>query len=129
MVDTKIKIVTNRNFGIVFGIFFLILSLWPIKNGSELNLVFLLFSIIFFFLGLANSNLLTPLNKLWFKFGLFLGKFVSPIVIGLIFFIVVTPTGLILKIFRKDVLRLKKNNEKSYWIEKNEPKSKMKNQF
>ncbi len=129
MVDTKIKIGTNRNFGIVFGIFFLIISLWPIKNGSELNLVFLLFSIIFFFLGLANSNLLTPLNKLWFKFGLFLGKFVSPIVMGLIFFIVVTPTGLILKIFRKDVLRLKKNNEKSYWIEKNEPKSKMKNQF
>ena len=78
---------------------------------------------------MAHSNLLTPLNKLWFKFGLFLGKFVSPIVMGLIFFIVVTPTGLILKIFRKDVLRLKKNNEKSYWIEKNEPKSKMKNQF
>ena len=129
MVDTKIKIGTNRNFGIVFGIFFLIISLWPIKNGSELNLVFLLFSIIFFFLGLTNSNLLTPLNKLWFKFGLFLGKFVSPFVMGLIFFLVVTPTGLILKIFRKDVLRLKKNNEKSYWIEKNEPKSKMKNQF
>ena len=129
MVDTKIKIGTNRNFGIVFGIFFLIISLWPIKNGSELNLFFLLFSIIFFFLGLANSNLLTPLNKLWFKFGLFLGKFVSPFVMGLIFFLVVTPTGLILKIFRKDVLRLKKNNEKSYWIEKNELKSKMKNQF
>ena len=129
MVDTKIKIGTNRNFGIVFGIFFLIISLWPIKNGSELNLILLFFSIIFFFLGLANSNLLTPLNKLWFKFGLFLGKFVSPIVMGLIFFIVVTPTGLILKIFRKDVLRLKKNNEKSYWIEKKGPKSKMKNQF
>ena len=90
MVDTKIKIGTNRNFGIVFGIF-LIISLWPIKNGSELNLFFLLFSIIFFFLGLANSNLLTPLNKLWFKFGLFLGKFVA--------LLVVTPTGLIFKNF------------------------------
>ena len=129
MNDTKIKIGTNRNFGIVFGIFFLILSIWPLKNGNELNLFLLLISGIFFLLGLINSKLLYPINKLWFKFGIFLGKIVSPIVMGIIFFFVVTPISLILKIFGKDVLKLKKNNNKSYWIEKNEPKSKMKNQF
>ena len=76
-----------------------------------------------------NSNILTPLNKLWFKFGLFLGNFISPIVMGFVFFFVVTPVGLIMRIFGKDLLNLKAKNVKSYWIEKTEPKSKMKNQF
>ena len=76
-----------------------------------------------------DSKLLTPLNILWFKFGLFLGKIVSPLVMGIIYFFVVTPTGLLMKIFRKDLLNLKYNNKNSYWIEKNELKSKMKNQF
>ena len=76
-----------------------------------------------------NSQILTPLNKLWFKFGIFLGKIISPFIMGVVFFFVVTPTGLLMKLFRKDLLNLGFNNKKTYWIEKNEPKSKMKNQF
>jgi len=129
MNDLKIRIGTNRNFGIVFSVFFLIIFLWPLKSGNELNLFLLLISAIFLLLGLTNSKLLSPLNIIWFKFGLFLGKIVSPIVMGIIFFFVVTPISLILKIFKKDVLNLKKNNNNSYWIEKTGPKSKMKNQF
>jgi len=129
MNNSKISIGTNRSFGVVFSIFFLIISLWPLKSGNELNLFLLLISAIFLLLGLTNSKLLSPLNIIWFKFGLFLGKIVSPVVMGIIFFFVVTPISLILKIFKKDVLNLKKNNNNSYWIEKTEPKSKMKNQF
>ena len=86
-------------------------------------------SLIFLILGLINSKILTPLNKIWFKFGILLGKIVSPIVMGLIFFLVVTPIAIFMKILKKDLLNLRYNNDKSYWIEKNEPKSKMKNQF
>ena len=129
MKNSKIKIGTNRSFGIVFFIFFLIISLFPLKNGNNVNLYLLSISAIFLILGLANSKLLSPLNLIWFKFGLFLGKIVSPVVMGIIFFFVITPISLILKIFRKDVLNLKKNNKNSYWIEKTGPKSKMKNQF
>ncbi len=125
----KPKIGSNKSFGIVFFIVFLILSLWPLKSGKELNLFLLFISFIFLILGLMNSKLLSPLNVVWFKFGLLLGKIISPIVMGIIFFVVVTPIALILKILRKDVLNLKNNNKKSYWIEKTGPKSKMKNQF
>ena len=76
-----------------------------------------------------NSKILNPLNKLWFKFGILLGKIVSPLVMGIIFFLVVTPIGILMKILKKDLLNLKFNNKETYWIEKNEPKSKMKNQF
>ena len=83
----------------------------------------------FLILGLTNSIILTPLNRLWFKFGIFLGKIVSPIILGTIFFLIVTPTGLLLRLFGKDVINLKYNNNNSYWIEKTGPKSNMKDQF
>ena len=120
---------TNKNFGIVFFIFFLILSIYPILNNKILNFWFLFISLIFLILGLLNSNLLSPLNRAWFKFGVYLGKFVSPIVMGAFFFLVVTPISLIMKILNKDILSLKKNKSETYWIKKNGPISKMKNQF
>ena len=127
---SEIKIGSNKNFGIVFFIFFLIISLWPKLNGNEINYFVLILSLIFLFLGLLNSKILYPLNKLWFKFGIVLGKIISPLIMGIIFFLVVTPIGLIMKLLGKDLLNLKYNyNNKSYWIEKNGPKSKMKNQF
>ena len=86
-------------------------------------------SLIFLILGLINSKLLTPLNILWFKFGILLGKIVSPLVMGIIFFVIVTPIALLMKLFKKDVLNLKFNKDNSYWIEKDKQKSKMKNQF
>ena len=125
----SIQMSSNRSFGIVFFIFFLIIALWPLLNNNEIRLWSLIISLIFLILGILNSKLLSPLNKLWMKFGLLLGRIVSPIIMGIIYFFVVTPTGLIMKIFRKDLLSLKRNDEKSYWIEKNDEKSNMKNQF
>ena len=88
----------------------------------------LIISLVFLILGLVNSSILKPFNLLWFKFGMLLGRIVSPIVMALVFFFVVTPTGLIMKLFQKDLLKLKKKNKKSYWIER-KSKSEMKNQF
>jgi len=125
----EIKISSNRSFGIVFFIIFLIIALYPLINNEDLRIWSLLISAIFLVLGLLNSKLLSPLNKLWFKFGLFLGKVFSPVIMGIIFFLVVTPIGFIMRIVGKDLLNLKFNKDKSYWIEKTGPKSKMKNQF
>ena len=124
-----IKISSNKNFGIVFFIVFLLIGIYPFLNGNDFRIWSLLISLVFLILGLINSKILTPLNKLWFKFGLFLGKIISPLVMGFIFFIVVTPTGIIMRLMRKDLLNLKYNQKKTYWIDKTGPKSKMKNQF
>ena len=124
-----IKISSNRSFGIVFFIVFLLIALYPLSHSGEIRVWSAIISLIFLVLGLLNSKILTPLNKLWFKFGIFLSKIISPLIMGIIFFLVVTPIGLIMRIFGKDVLNLKYNKNQSYWIEKKGPKSKMKNQF
>ena len=125
----NIKIGSNRSFGIVFFVVFLIIAIYPLINGDELRLWSLIISIVFLSLGLLNSKILNPLNKLWFKFGIFLGKIISPLVMGIIFFLIVTPIGLLMRLLNKDLLNLKFNNNNTYWIKKTEPKSKMKNQF
>ena len=129
MEDKKIKIGSNRSFGIVFSIVFLIISLYPLLNDDNIRFWSILLSLIFFILGLLNSKILSPLNKIWFKFGIILGGIVSPIIMGLVFFLVVTPISLILRLFKKDTLNLKKNDNMTYWINKLDKKSKMKNQF
>ena len=125
----KPKIGSNRSFGIVFFIVFLIVSLWPLLNSNEIRIWSLIVSIIFLTLGLINSKALTPLNKLWFKFGIFLGNIISPIVMGIIYFVVVTPIALLLKVINKDVLSLKKTKNSSYWKNKEKYISSMRNQF
>ena len=126
----KIKnTVSNKNFGLTFFIVFLIISFWPLIHNEQIRIWSLVIAFIFLILGMLNSKILTPLNTVWFKFGLFLGKIVSPIVMGIFFFLIVTPISIVMKIFGKDLLNLKYNNQKSYWVEKNDPKSKMKNQF
>ena len=120
---------TNKSFGIVFFIVFLLISIYPLVKSGEIRLWSLIVALIFLILGLLNSKILTPLNSVWFKFGLLLGKVVSPVIMGIIFFLVVTPTSFIMRILGKDLLNLKYNKNKSYWIEKEGPKSKMKNQF
>ena len=124
-----IKISSNRNFGIVFFVVFLLIALYPLTYSGEIRVWSLIISLIFLILGLLKSKILTPLNKFWFKFGIFLGKIISPVIMGVIFFLVVTPIGLIMRSLGKDVLNLKYNKNKSYWIEKTGLKSKMKNQF
>lgn len=125
----SIKLPSNRNFGIVFFLVFLIIGFWPLINTEEVRIWAIIISLIFLLLGLANSKLLNPLNQIWFKFGVLLSKIISPIVMGTIFFLVVTPIGLLMKIFKKDLLNLKLNNDKTYWIKKTDSNSNMKNQF
>ena len=129
MNNDNIEISSNRSFGITFFIVFLLITIYPLIKNEELRIWSLIIAIIFLILGLLNSKILTPLNKLWFKFGLFLSKIVSPMIMGVIFFLVVTPIAFIIRIIGKDLLNLKFNKNKTYWIEKTGPKSKMKNQF
>tara|TARA_B100001175_G_C19466008_1_gene619127 strand:+ start:59 stop:448 length:390 start_codon:yes stop_codon:yes gene_type:complete len=127
--SNNIKISSNRSFGILFFIVFLIIGIWPLLNQNEIRIWSLAISIIFLILGIFNSKILYPLNKVWFKFGIILGNIISPFVMGIIFFFVVTPTSIIMKLLGKDLINLKKNNKKTYWIQKNNKKSKMKNQY
>ena len=127
---SKIKISSNRNFGLVFFFVFLIVSLWPLLNENSPRIWSIVIAVIFLILGLLNSKLLTPLNMLWFKFGLFLGSIISPIVMGIIFFLVIAPTGLVMKLMGKDLLDKKYDNKKkSYWINRTKTKNTMKQQF
>ena len=123
------SISSNKSFGIVFFAVFLIIALYPLLENENVRVWSIIVSVIFLILGLLNSTILSPLNKVWFKFGIALGNFVSPIVMGLVFFIVVTPISIIMRVLKKDLLNLKKGNKKTYWIERSRIESKMKNQF
>ena len=127
--DDNIKIGSNRSFGIVFFVVFILIGFYPLLKDGNLNIILILIGLIFLILGILNSRILTPLNKIWFKFGILLGQIISPIVMGIIFFLVVTPIAFIMRVLGKDVLRLKKKSDNSYWIKKTDLKSKMKNQF
>ena len=129
MNQNDVKIGSNKSFGIVFFIVFLLISLYPLTNHENIRIWSLIISLIFLILGLLNSKILNPFNKLWFKFGMILGRIISPIIMSIIFFLVVTPIALIMKLLKKDILNLKFNKTNTYWIEKSGPKSKMKNQF
>ena len=129
MKNSKIKIGSNKSFGIVFFTVFLIIAIWPLLNGYEIRYWSLIISIVFLILGILNSKILTPLNKIWFKIGILLGNVISPIVMSIVFFLVVTPTSFIMKILGKDLLNLKKNTKNSYWIKKQNQNSRMKKQF
>ena len=124
-----IKISSNRSFGIVFFIVFLLIAFYPLINQGEIRIWSILISLLFLILGIINSKILTPLNKIWFKFGIFLGKIISPVVMGIIFFLVVTPIAFLMRMLKKDLLNLKYSKNNSYWIKKTDPKSTMKNQF
>ena len=125
-----IKISSNRSFGIVFFIVFFLISIFPLIDSGEIRIWSLIISFIFLILGLLNSILLTPLNKAWIKFGILLGNVISPLVLGIIFFLVVFPTGFLMRMIKKNFLGLNfDKNLKSYWINKEKHISSMKNQF
>jgi len=123
------KIGSNRSFGIIFSIFLSIVGLWPLMNSNPPRLWALIVALIFLILGLLNSKLLTPFNKLWIKFGEFLGKIISPIVMGIVYFFVVTPIGIFMRLNKKDLLKLKFSENSSYWIKREKNIGPMKNQF
>lgn len=121
---------SNRSFGILFFVVFFIIGIWPLKNGDNINLYLLAISIIFLILGLINSKLLSPLNNLWVKLGEFLGLIIAPIVMALVYFTVLTPVSLLIRLFGKDLLGLKFNKKKdSYWINRKKTLGKMSKQF
>jgi hypothetical protein len=129
----EVKIGSERSFGVVFAIVFTIVGTLPLLRGEELRLWSLLAAALFLGLGLLAPGILRPLNILWFKFGLLLGRIIAPIVISLLFFIAVTPTALVMRLLRKDLLSLRfDRNAKSYWISRSKtqnPMGTMKNQF
>ena len=119
-----------KSFGILFFIVFLLIGLWPKISGEELRLWSVITSFIFLILGLINSKILIPLNKYWIKLGELLGKIIAPLVMMIIYFAIVTPIALLLKIFKKDILKLRLDKKvDSYWIQKEKDLGPMKNQF
>ena len=121
---------SNKSFGLLFFVVFLIIGLWPLKNGENLNFYFITASIIFLILGLINSKLLSPLNKSWIKLGEILGIIIAPIVMALVYFVILTPVSLIVRMFGKDLLNLKFLKEKdTYWIKRKKSLGSMKKQF
>ncbi len=130
MKQKEIKTSSNKSFGLVFFVIFIIIALWPLLKDENIRIWSIIVSIIFLILGLLNSKILTPFNKLWMRIGIFLGAIVSPIVMGIVYFGVITPIGIILKLFGKDVLNLKiDKNKNTYWTLKKKIPSKMKDQF
>ena len=120
---------SNRSFGIIFFIVFLLISVWPIIDGQALRVWSLIISLIFLFLGILNSNILTPLNLAWIKLGEILGRFIAPVVMAVIYFLIVTPIGLFMRIIGKDLLNIKFSQNSSYWIKREKNLGPMKRQF
>tara|TARA_A100001011_G_scaffold52199_1_gene50310 strand:+ start:172 stop:552 length:381 start_codon:yes stop_codon:yes gene_type:complete len=121
---------SNKSFGLLFFVVFLILGLWPLKNGESLNLYFITVSVVFLILGLLNSKFLSPLNKSWIKLGEILGVIIAPIVMALVYFVILTPVSIIVRVFGKDLLGLKFLKKKdTYWIKRKKILGSMKKQF
>ena len=127
----KSIIITTKNnviFGILFFILFLIIGLYPLKSEGLIRIWSVVLSLVFLIITIIRPNLFTFINKLWIQFGILLGKIISPIVMGLVFFFVVTPIGILVRIFKKDVMGLKRG-ESSYWITREDKIQSMKKQF
>ncbi|MDC0426505.1 SxtJ family membrane protein [Pelagibacteraceae bacterium] len=120
---------SSKSFGYLFFLIFLGLALWAFIKNQNVNYWFIGIGILFLLLTLTKSKLLNPLNNIWNKFGKLLGRIVAPIIISMIFFLIVTPIGLILKMFHKDLLNLKFNNNKTYWMKKDKTIQSMNKQF
>ena len=120
---------SNRSFGIIFFIVFLLISVWPIMDGQALRVWSLVISLIFLILGILNSKILTPLNLAWIKLGEILGRFIAPVVMAVIYFLIVTPIGLFMRIIGKDLLNIKFSQNSSYWIKREKNLGPMKRQF
>ena len=130
LIKSNIKISSNRNFGLVFFFIFLVVSIWPLTHNESPRIWSAIISLAFLILVLTRSKLLTPLNRLWAKFGIILGSIIAPIVMGVVFFLVITPIGLVMKIIGKDLLSINYDKKKeTYWVKRDKPTSTMKQQF
>ena len=119
----------NKSFGILFFIVFLLITFWPVINSEPIRIWSLITSLIFLILGILNSKILTPFKITWIKFGELLGKIIAPLVMGLIYFVIITPIGILMRLLGKDLLDIKYNKKKSYWIKRSKEIDTMKKQF
>jgi len=120
----------NRSFGLLFFFVFFILALWPLTKKGELNLYLISIASIFLVLGLLNSKILSPLNNLWVKLGEILGRIIAPIVMAIVYFFILTPISLLVRLFGKDLIGIKFSNDlKSYWVKKKKHLGSMDKQF
>ena len=121
---------SNKSFGLVFFVVLFVVAFWSFRGDfHQIKLLPLSISMIFLILGLLNSKLLTPFNKIWIKFGELLGKVVAPLVMMFIFFIIITPLSLFIKLIGKDLINIKYTNAKTYWIKRHKDLGPMKKQF
>ena len=121
---------SNRSFGLLFFVVFLVIALWPLTKKSEINLYLISIALIFFVLGILNSKILSPLNKAWIKLGEILGRIVAPVVMAIVYFIILTPISLLVRLFGKDLIGMKFSNDiKSYWIKRKKHLGPMDKQF
>jgi hypothetical protein len=127
-ISINLKNKNNITFGILFFILFLVIGIYPLKSNGVIKVWSIFLSLVFLIITFIKPNLFTFLNKLWIKFGILLGKIISPIIMGLVFFFVVTPVGILVKIFKKDVMGLKRGKS-SYWINRKDKLQSMKRQF
>jgi hypothetical protein len=124
----KINKKNNFTFGILFFIFFLIIGLYPLISVGVIRIWSVVLSLVFLIITIIRPDLFTFLNRSWIQFGIFLGKIISPIAMGLVFFFVVTPIGILVRILKKDVMGLKRGAS-SYWINREDKFQSMKKQF
>ena len=121
---------SNRSFGLLFFVVFLVISFWPLTKKSEINLYLISIALIFLVLGLQNSKILSPLNKAWIKLGEILGRIVAPVVMAIVYFIILTPISLLVRLFGKDLIGMKFSNDiKSYWVKRKKHLGSMDKQF
>ena len=120
----------NKGFGLLFFIVFLLIGLWPLIKGESPRILFFPIALVFLILGLMNAKILSPLNRLWIKFGESLGKIIAPVVMAFIYFIILTPSSFLVRITGKDLLKIRFSNKiKTYWIKRIKDLGPMKKQF
>ena len=120
----------NRSFGLLFSLVFFALALWLLTKKGEINLYLILISLIFLSLGLLNSKILSPLNKSWIKLGEILGRIIAPVVMAIVYFLILTPISLIVRLIGKDLIGMKFSNDiKSYWVKRKKRLGSMDKQF
>ena len=121
---------SNRSFGLLFFIVFIVVGLWPVIKGETANIYLILISLFFLIFGLINSKILSPFNKAWIKFGEILGIIIAPIIMALVYFVILTPVSLVVRVIGKDLLGLKfKNKQQTYWINRKKNMGSMRKQF
>ena len=122
--------VNNKGFGLLFFIVFLLIGLWPLIKGDSPRILFFLIALVFLILGIINAKILTPLNKLWVKFGELLGRIIAPVVMSFVYFTILTPLSFLIRISGKDLLKVKFSNKVStYWIKRIKDLGPMNKQF